>query len=467
MLKEEKYSFILNNSMLREKKSLERIKLIESKIDFQEPDSENIHLLIPKKDVNFIEDDIMETEMNNKKPLEIYPDTSNKKKSDNFSIERVNSIYIKKSSISTKYEKSVASNCSTTISKIIDNKNKSQSMNEEMNNLFFKNRNISYIQRNKNKSKTKLLKSIKLSFQKYGINQKEYIRNNKIIFRNNTSMLENKNHRTFNEFTINSQKIILNNKKNAISLNKKINHSLTSSIKNNSTIKSSKNNKNVDYKIIKKEIDSNKYNLRNKIYSQKILAMKISKEKNNIYNIINHSSNKIKKTNNFKLNIKQLKKQIHEINKKNNEKNKFFINSIPLSDSRINIKKLNKNKEKNYYIHRNISQRQLISINNSKDNITYLINNNKFNFTQEIHKNKNMITNTTTNNNINENNLNKENGKNNDINKFRQDTKNFFNKRTYSLIDCRKPSCSINKCSRNSLLKDKNFTMKNLINVFY
>ena len=60
----------------------------------------------------------------------------------------------------------------------------------------------------------------------------------------------------------------------------------------------------------------------------------------------------------------------------------------------------------------------------------------------------NTIINNTTNINIKKFYFtNKENGKNNNINKFKYNKKNILNRKTYILIDCKIPFCLINKFS--------------------
>ena len=67
----------LKNDFLEEKLMINKKKINLLKIEFQEPKEETMHLLSPNKsDRKILDDDIYKTEMNNKKPIDIFQDIS-------------------------------------------------------------------------------------------------------------------------------------------------------------------------------------------------------------------------------------------------------------------------------------------------------------------------------------------------------------------------------------------------------
>ena len=378
------YSISSNNDIYLEKEINNKTKINSLKIEFQEPKEEIMHLLSPNKsNKKILEDDIYKTEMNNKKPIEIFQDITidnQENKEDNNNNDNDNdlqylidknktekidfiSTLLKLKGIKIEEDKNSEtnsqinnitntntnsilggqSNISTNISKInSDNKliNNSDSMNEQNNNIshFYMNDKIDEIM---NKSLNNIVNKSNSKTLCVNKNDNNNINNSKKLLRFCSSMIKNRKKTKIYNSSKSSKKRMHKNNNNINIKEKKNNHYLNIfnkvAINNNININEIKTKNKINYL---KNLNDKKNNL---LYAYKTdLSKKIPiNNKNNIILYQNYNS-KQNNSSSFKYKI-SCEETLSIFNKSYNKNNSALYKNRSKSIIQIDRKTKNKN----------------------------------------------------------------------------------------------------------------------------
>ena len=368
------YSIPCDNDKFFEKEKKDIKKTNSLKIELQEPKEEIMHLLSPNKSNKKIsEDDIYKTEMNNKKPIEIFQDTTanNKEKKvgkyydlqyliDKNKTEKIDFITTllklkgikteedKKSETNFKIKNITNNNTDGDQSNISTNFSKINSENQLINNNNSTNENIininqfnisNKIDENNNQSVNDIINNKTLY-----VNKSDYININssKKLLRFCSSMMKNrKKAKIYNSSKSSKKRINKNNNINDIYKEKKVNNYIN--IFNNVTINNTLNINNIRTNNMIDYLNNLNDKNSNILYSYKIdlSKKKLLNNQNKKSNIILYQNYNIQPNDS----ISKQRKSVKEINKTlytNNEKNDTFYKKRSKSIIQIDEKTTNK-----------------------------------------------------------------------------------------------------------------------------